>query len=89
MSHLALVQRVGRCERDRALGHKVKLAAEGKHLSCHHKSPRPLKIPAIRNNLEALALIQPGDGFPSPSQVPPNGTRSPGLPPSPGLLLLV
>jgi hypothetical protein len=50
----------------------------------------PLKIPgAIRNNLEALALIQPSDGFPSPSQVspPPNGTRSPGVPPVAGASL--
>jgi len=51
---------------------------------------RPLKISgAIRNNLEALALIRPSDGFPSPSQVPPNGTLKPRCPPSPGLLLLV
>ncbi len=28
---------------------------------------------------DGAALIQPSDGFPSPSQVPPNGTRSPGV----------
>jgi len=50
---------------------------------------RPLKISgAIRNNLEALALIRPSDGFPSPSQVPPQWNPEAPVPPVAGASLI-
>ena len=86
-----LVERVGCTERGRGAGSQGQTCGGRKAFVMSHKKPSPLKTQELfETAYRALALKGPSDRFPSPSQVPPNGTLKPRCPPpSPGLLLLV